>query len=776
MNQDDLSDDDDFVTETVVWLQDDSKALERTIAAMENGAQLCVHPGHYHSFQQVSFLISLSKCAGCNQGLPALVFGSGSDTTKSVVRCVACGALAHRRCALSRDVHWTEPCPVNVAQISASSSSSSAEEDEDGSCVKVARSSSGTGSGSDLVVAKEATAPDTKTGSVEEIITTATAPSIVSNDTVDETSDADNVMVETDDMYATDSLQEDSNASTWTQEGPPQHWASNPQSLPTITFPAATVVSDGDADDSDDHVHVTPLHYANHPFASVSRALQDNVLAHFRRLQQRNNSDININNDDKSHSSPTKGAEPRSNSDVTHTDIVKALEARVEPKPVEASSEQENPIVKFASGTYEAVKTSVHMQRRLGAMAVAGGIAGGVAGLVIGGPVGAYAGAKLGQTAGALGVILEGSVSIGVFVASVATARYTAEQIQDQIDERRILTMGEDGITRKVLLVRPNIQIDPVWEQITNDARSSAPKAAPAFSLYPASDAAKQRERYRRDSDIVRTAEDEIPATEKVLLLVSRILNDKSSLPGHVYRFLIESFKMRCKERESILLLNPSIQAISPRARRDDAHAVIKHVTATLLEVRPGFASSPSFTELTATAVESLVFGQLYSLVFLEIASETRGYDTGLWEKIQVFEQERANKQVNNLVSETALNALRMLPESHSAVDKLYDTVRFLELISEHFSSATDGTVCADSLLKMACLHILATKVKNMNAQVAFLEEFARDEQLLRGREGYALVTLQASLHFLNMSTDIEKDIFGQDDDEENVPVAPETE
>jgi hypothetical protein len=42
---------------------------------------------------------------------------------------------------------------------------------------------------------------------------------------------------------------------------------------------------------------------------------------------------------------------------------------------------------------------------------------------------------------------------------------------------------------------------------------------------------------------------------------------------------------------------------------------------------------------------------------------------------------------------------------------------------------------------------------------------------LLRGREGYALVTLQASLHFLNMSRDMENDIFGQDDDEENVPV-----
>jgi hypothetical protein len=411
------------------------------------------------------------------------------------------------------------------------------------------------------------------------------------------------------------------------------------------------------------------------------------------------------------------------------------------------------------------------MSRRIGAVAVAGGIAGGVAGLAIAGPAGAFAGYKVGQTCGALGVILEGSVSIGVFVASIATAGYTAQQIQEQIQERRILTMGEDGTTRKVLLVRPNIQIDPVWDQICSDARRNAPKQAPAFSLYPGSDAAKTRERHRRDSDIVTTAESEIPTTEKVLLLVSRMLNDKSSLPGHVYRYLIEAFKQRCKERDCVVAEIASIQAVSPRARRDDAHAVIKHVTAALLEIRPGFAASPAFTELTAAAVETLVFGQLYSLVFDEIVMETKERDTALREKIETFEKERPKHHSNNLVSDQALDALRLLPEGHSAVDKLSYCVRFLELISEHFSFATDGAVCADSLLKMACQHILAAKLDGMNAQVAFLEEFARDAQLLRGREGYALVTLQASLHFLNMSIDMEKDIFGQDDDEDNVPV-----
>jgi hypothetical protein len=65
----------------------------------------------------------------------------------------------------------------------------------------------------------------------------------------------------------------------------------------------------------------------------------------------------------------------------------------------------------------------------------------------------------------------------------------------------------------------------------------------------------------------------------------------------------------------------------------------------------------------------------------------------------------------------------------------------------------------------MVCLHLVVANIPHMNAEIAFLEEFARDERLLRGKEGYALVTLQASLHFLNASNDFEEDIFFVDDE-----------
>lgn len=67
----------------------------------------------------------------------------------------------------------------------------------------------------------------------------------------------------------------------------------------------------------------------------------------------------------------------------------------------------------------------------------------------------------------------------------------------------------------------------------------------------------------------------------------------------------------------------------------------------------------------------------------------------------------------------------------------------------------------ADSLLKLACQHLLVSVDRSphsqWHAEVTFLEEFTRDEQLLRGREGYALVTLQAALHFIDTCTNLQQ-------------------
>lgn len=52
------------------------------------------------------------------------------------------------------------------------------------------------------------------------------------------------------------------------------------------------------------------------------------------------------------------------------------------------------------------------------------------------------------------------------------------------------------------------------------------------------------------------------------------------------------------------------------------------------------------------------------------------------------------------------------------------------------------------------------TKLGNQLSEVVFLEEFACDEQLVKGREGYSLVTLRASLHDLSTAEDLFADVF----------------
>jgi hypothetical protein len=454
------------------------------------------------------------------------------------------------------------------------------------------------------------------------------------------------------------------------------------------------------------HETVGPANVLNQessPFASVARALQENVLlARFRNNASRNEDDppatTGTNNFGMSHPSKSSAA---------------------------MVNERNN-------------------QLRVAASVVAGGIAGGVAGLALAGP----AGAILSGYVCATGMVVEGTVATAsVVVASIAAGTTTSRHLQSQQNNNRVISVGEMGAKSKVLLVRPSIHMDPIWDQIALEGRKSAPLTILG--------------KPRNDSDIVTTREDEIATKDKVLFLVSRALNDKFCLSGHMYRYLVEVFRDRCRTRTQLLSAsNPSIAAFSPRARRDDAHAVIKYVTAVLLEERPELGSSPFLTEMTANIVESLVFGQIYDAVFEEIRLETQERDESLRGKIEALKRENNNDLRAALgegcfISEKALKQLQMIPEAHSASDKLYFCVRFLDVLAGLFSNVRENNkmlMDADSLVKMAWHHLLLSEMKHCCAEVVFLEEFARDEQLLRGRHGYALATLQASLQYLAMT------------------------
>ena len=420
----------------------------------------------------------------------------------------------------------------------------------------------------------------------------------------------------------------------WTSEGPPKHWAPTSESASDIIALVPSPPADGQQADSpidgDNEDSNEALHFTSQPFSSVSRALQEIIIAHFQPVvgkilsnESEKLSYAGARDSNDSEVVPQKGQEVGSVSTIERTPSTMS----------EAPSDAEVEGL-LTEVTPNKPDSKASTRRKLGVAAVAGGVVGGVAGLVFAGPFGGVIGAKCGQTAGLLGVLLEGSVSIGVVASGVAVGRYTGEQLGDKFEEQRVLALGEHG-TRRVLLVRPNVKTDPVWEEIYNEARQTQPKPnsrVMTFGLVRDEEALAKRERYEREADIVRTDEDEIPTADKVLLLASRILNDRLSLPGHVYRHLLASFRSRCDERGPLDVLVRDLQNTTAKevdvidessemllephcARRRDCHAVIKYVTATLQEVRPGFASCPAMTELTATAVESLVFGEVYDLV-----------------------------------------------------------------------------------------------------------------------------------------------------------------
>ena len=217
-------------------------------------------------------------------------------------------------------------------------------------------------------------------------------------------------------------------------------------------------------------------------------------------------------------------------------------------------------------------------------------------------------GSQIGKTVLAVGAAVEGGMSIGVLAMGlVAASKYHKSK-----EERELELPGhEDSV---LVLVRPDIVVDPIWseytaeakrlwEEMNNDSLKSSWGSGLGSMFSSDSNEQTAEIRYHRDVDIITADGSELEMREKVFLLVSRILNDKMSLPGYVYRFLIR----KCIVRESTEKCeadkdSPTDQLTSPaHSCKADAHGVIKHVTAAVLEVRKGLTSSPTLTEMCAS-------------------------------------------------------------------------------------------------------------------------------------------------------------------------------
>eukprot|EP00531_Pseudo-nitzschia_arenysensis_P006163 CAMPEP_0116132308 /NCGR_PEP_ID=MMETSP0329-20121206/9476_1 /TAXON_ID=697910 /ORGANISM="Pseudo-nitzschia arenysensis, Strain B593" /LENGTH=848 /DNA_ID=CAMNT_0003626809 /DNA_START=94 /DNA_END=2640 /DNA_ORIENTATION=+ len=844
---DEKSGEDNFLGDTI-------DALAETANDSGEGG-LCRDPRHLHCFRSVPFIVlPRFTCAGCGGRIQPYVLQplTGSTSPNAAVECMACGVYAHRRCSFSKYIKWESKCTaagddnneltIEDAEDKAESSTSEPTEDikidETMDCVQPMLSDCmdpklSLESPSNLSASPE---DDTSSDYISFNSIFRKSPSNASPNrranvpTIKIAASVDDAFTQTTRDHGQDTkanfpflssakLLPSKNATD--KENIPeirkcQTWNGVIDSTSIYNYESKKDItmeedesSDGERDvgtnDDADEQDTTdgengPLHFATHGFKAFAKALQENIVDNFTRFIPKDDSK-DEESPDKADSANIPDLERDDSSSVADAELAEPTKSSEEATNDDKDDTQARSLLE----TSKPQKESGMDRKKIGLATVAGTIVGGVVGVGLAGPVGGVIGVKCGQTAGMLGLLLEGSVTASVVASGIGVGLAAGQHIEEQ-HETRILALGEGTKQRVLLMVRPSIQApEPIWDEIYQQARKShsGNNHNIVSMIIPNESRAAKRERYEREVDIVETGEDELAIADKVLLLASRILSNKESLPGHVYRKLIEAFRTRCDELNlrDLSLHEPKKQKTDEASsddgnlsnatvdnddenpiederfakthqRRRDAHAVIKYVTTSLLLTRPGFGHSSSLTEKTATAVESLVFGEIYNLVMDEIVLEYESQDNRLLDKIADFDKKQSQREnpiedYKSFISEAALEALHCLPQAHSAVDKLRYCVVFLEQISDKFSkSENKSAMGADSLLKMVCQHILVAKVMGINSQIAFLEEFARDEQLLRGREGYALVTLQASLHFLNASEDFETDIFSHDDED----------
>ncbi len=353
---------------------------------------------------------------------------------------------------------------------------------------------------------------------------------------------------------------------------------------------------------------------------------------------------------------------------------------------------------------------------------------------------------------------------------------------------------GGDGTQKeecKVGFIRPNITIDEEWNNIVFEIiKTHAPASAFQRQQTRSQKMAKKIKNHKwikkvlnQDADIHNC---QLEKEEMVFLLITRTINDKQSTLSIVYKNLIARLKERAFNN---LISSHCIRNHGDRSTRQDAHAIIKHITAILIQDQPEFGSSPTMLEISTSCVESLVLSEIYDVIFEEIISQTRQEDLKLEEKIQSYHWHNSHVSIQSLIDncsnnitnffkfhsveeksdyenndnndnntndskssqlllcDRAIKELQSLPTHRTIPTKLQCCADILKAISDH---GQKQNISADKLLESVCYHIIHANVPNLNAECLFLEEFASDDQLVRGLEGYALITLLASLSYLN--------------------------
>ncbi|CAM9546471.1 unnamed protein product [Ectocarpus sp. 12 AP-2014] len=210
-----------------------------------------------------------------------------------------------------------------------------------------------------------------------------------------------------------------------------------------------------------------------------------------------------------------------------------------------------------------------------------------------------------------------------------------------------------------------------------------------------------------------------------------------------------------------------------------DVHGVLRELTQAVLAWCPQLTSSHEAQIQAVNCIDQRVFSETYGPVFGRIASSraARDGDASLARRVEREERSRAAAGRPPLLSTCrpeVLSALRAAGSARTGRDKLGFLVRAAERVSDALPAEQRTT---DALIFSVCRHLAAATtvavvaggggdddaqaaaLPRPHAEVAFVEQFMRDESWVMGKEGYVLTTVIAALHVLN-NPELSDDIF----------------
>lgn len=222
-----------------------------------------------------------------------------------------------------------------------------------------------------------------------------------------------------------------------------------------------------------------------------------------------------------------------------------------------------------------------------------------------------------------------------------------------------------------------------------------------------------------------------------------------------------------------------------------DVHGVLRELTRAVLEWCPLLTASHEAQIQAVNCVDQRVFLETYGPVFGRIASSgaAREGDRCLARRVRREERSRAASGRPSLLSTCraeVMSALRAAGAARTGRDKLGFLVRAVEAASDTLAEQQPTT---DALIFSVCRHLAAATsiaadiggerlvvgggaealsdgdcgdggggcgggaqpaLPRPHAEVAFVEQFMRDESWVMGKEGYVLTTVIAALHVLS--------------------------